>query len=91
MHDSKAKTMTNWIRSWQILEASLEALSRELLVPYVRFSLINGIKLTSLGYADWINERMECQKYMFIYHVTFSFLSAFHLYNEGVRTTTVTR
>ena len=60
-------------------------MSRELLVPYVRSVLDKDEKPTVDGYQKWFDENVNCQKYLFAYHVAFSFLLSFKLYNEGVR------
>ena len=72
-------------RSRQVLESCLGALSRELLLPYVRHSISNDEDPTSGGYNLWYENLVENQNYAFLFHVTFSYLLSFHLYNEAVR------
>ena len=72
-------------RSRQVLEVSLQALSSELLLPYVRECLSESIAPTGEGYQRWVQDEVEDDTYMFLYHVTFSYLLAFHLYTEATR------
>ena len=79
------KTGVDHHRSRQILEILLQALSSELLLPYFRESLQEPSQLTAECYQRWIEEKVKNNNYMFLYHLTFSFLLAFHLYTEAVR------
>ena len=72
-------------RSKQLLETLLESLSRELMVPYVRDCLATNVTPSCDGLAEWYDQKVESKNYAFIYHVTFSYLLSFKLYNEAVR------
>lgn len=72
-------------RSRQVLESCLEALSKELVLPFIRHSIQNDEEPTAIGYNKWYECFVENQNYAFLFHVTFSYLLSFHLYNEAVR------
>ena len=71
--------------SRQVLETSLLALSKELIIPYIRYCVTSDEQPTSNGYINWYEHHVQCQNYAFIFHVTFSYLLSFHLYNEAIR------
>ena len=68
----------------QILLTCLFALSKELLIPYVRDCQKIRIKPTNQHYLNWVHNTCGDQ-YMFLYHITFSYLLAFSLYTEATR------
>ena len=70
-------------RTRQILQTTLDALSRELLVPYVRYCLHAGFEASTTGYTAWIENDVEDSNYLFLYHMAFMYLLAFNLYNEA--------
>ena len=70
--------------SRQILEACLEAISKELLTPYVRDCMKNNTTPNAESYQIWLSN-VKDHTYLFYYHVTFSFLLSFHLLTEAVR------
>ena len=71
-------------RTRQILSSCLYALSKELLVPFIRDCQKNGVKPSSKNYSEWIDETCS-EQYMLFYHLTFSYLLAFNLYTEATR------
>ena len=71
-------------RSRYILEKSLESLSKELVAPFVKECKIKDVVLTEPGYRTSL-DTVKDENYIFLYHVTFSYLSGFHLYTEPVR------
>ena len=78
------KNGTDHHRTRQILSTCLFALSKELLVPYVWDCQNIRIKPTSQHYLNWVNNTCG-EQYMFLYHITFSYLLAFSLYTEATR------
>jgi len=72
-------------RSREVLEISLQALSSELLLPYIRDCKRLTIQPSAENYQKLIEEKIKSNNYMFFYHLTFSYLLAFHLYTEAVR------
>lgn len=72
-------------RSRQILRAALDAISRELLVPYVRHCISENKNVSVDGYSMWMENEVNDQGYLFMYHITFTYLLAFQLYTEGTR------
>lgn len=79
------KKGTDHHRSREVLEIVLFALSKELLVPYIRHCIQNALTPTASHYNTWFEEDVVDQRYCFLYHITFSYLLAFHMFNEGVR------
>ena len=71
-------------RSRQILEACLEAISKELLTLYVRDCMKNNTTPNAESYQIWLSN-VKDHTYLFYYHVTFLFLLSFHLLTEAVR------
>ena len=73
-------------RTRQTLLALSEALSKELITPYIRYCLSNDEIVSTEGYASWVEESETVgPTYMFFYHCAFSYLLAFNLYTEGTR------
>lgn len=72
-------------RSKQLLSCSLEAISKELVVPYVRHCIQMKEEPCNYGYQLWVENVVTDPTYMFLYHVTFTYLLSFHLYNEATR------
>ena len=72
-------------RSKQLLSSCFEALSKKLLVPYIRYWIEKGEEASNDGYQDWVDNFIDDPTYMFLYHVTFTYLLGFHLYNEATR------
>ena len=62
-----------------------EALSKELLVPYICYCIEKGEEASDEGYQELIDSFVDDPMYMFQYHVTFTHLLGFHLYNEATR------
>ena len=60
------------------------ALSKELLVPSVRDCQKIRIKPMNQHYLNWVHNTFG-EQYMFLYHITFSYLLAFSLYTEATR------
>ena len=71
-------------RTRQILRACLYALSKELLVPFVRDCLKVEIIPNNDNYLNWVVETCGYQ-YMLYYHFAFTYLLAFNLYTEATR------
>ena len=71
-------------RNRQILSVCLDAISKELLVPFVRDSIKNDRDPTAEFYQEWLSH-VEDRSYLFYYHITYSYLLSFHLLTEGVR------
>ena len=71
-------------RTRQILSTCLFALSKELLVPYVQDCQKIRIKPTNQHYLNWVHNTCS-EQYMFLYHITFSYLLALSLYTEATR------
>ena len=71
-------------RTRQVLSVLLEALTKELLTPYVRDCISKCEEPTVLGYRSWMDSVCN-SSYIFYHHITFSYLLSFHLLTEGVR------
>ena len=71
-------------RTRQILCGCLYALSKELLVPFVRDCLKAEIIPNNDNYINWVVETCGYQ-YMLYYHFAFTYLLAFNLYTEATR------
>ena len=78
-------------RSKQILEASLEAMSRELILPYVKNCKDKKGTPSCEGFHKWMESQVDNDLYFFLYDVTFTYLLAFHLFTEAVRKNNSTR
>ena len=79
---SIVKNGTDHHRTRQILSTCLFALSKELLVPYVQDCQKIRIKPMNQHYLNWVHSICG-EQYMFLYHITFSYLLAFSLYTEA--------
>ena len=71
-------------RTRQIWCERLYALSKELLVPFVRDCLKAEIIPNNDNYINWVVETCGYQ-YMLYYHFAFTYLLAFNLYTEATR------
>ncbi len=71
---------TDHHRSREILNTFLHALSEELLVPYVR----QTITPTAQDYLQYVQE-VRNETYIFLFHMSFTFLLGFDLYTAAVR------
>ena len=71
-------------RTHQILSCSLLALPAELLLPYVCECLQKQVLPMNEGYQKWVTNTCN-QQYLFVYHITFSYLLAFHLHTEATQ------
>ena len=71
-------------RTKQILSVCLEAISKELLVPYVRRCIQNENKPITGEYQEWLTSA-EYNSYLFFYHIAFSYLLSIQLLIEAVR------
>ena len=71
-------------RTRQILSVAMEAMAKELLLPFVRYSISKSQKPTAAKYQEWF-KAVKDQSYLFWYHITFSYLLSFHLLTEAVR------
>ena len=71
-------------RSRQILTALLEAISKELLVLYVRDSHANNTETSVQNYYQWV-ARVVNDNYIYMYYMAFTALLAFSLYNAAIR------
>jgi rubrerythrin len=69
-------------RSMQIVRIVLQALSLELVVPYVR---IHPEDPTPAGYMSWVNQHVVDPTYLLLWHLCFAFLLSLQLYNEVTR------
>ena len=69
----------------QLLFFCFEALSKELLVPYICYCIEKREEASDEGYQELIDNFVDDPTYMFQYHVTFTHLLGFHLYNEATR------
>ena len=74
-------------RSKQLLSSCFEALSKELLVPYICYCIEKGEEASNDGYQEWVDKFVDDPTYIFLYHLTFTYLLGFHLYNEATRKT----
>ena len=72
-------------RTREVLECVLFALAKELVLPYVLHSIRAKETPSASGYLLWYDENVYSQNYSFTYHVTFSYLLSFHMFNEGIR------
>ena len=70
-------------RSRQILFITLEALTKELLFPYVHHSIRSDQSPMNEAFESWL-ENVKDQSYLFYFHITFSYLLAFQLFTEAV-------
>ena len=66
------------------MSVCLDAISKELLVPFVRDSIKNDRDPTAEFYQEWLIH-IEDRSYLFYYHTTYSYLLSFHLLAERVR------
>ena len=66
-----------------ILQSTLETLSKELFVLFVKEYIKFRKETTKTNFQKFL-ENVKDENYIFIYHVTFSYLLAFHLYMESV-------
>ena len=71
-------------RSRPIFSVCINAISKELLVPFVRDSIKNDSVPTAEFYQEWLSY-VEDRSYLFYYHITYSYISSFHFLTEGVR------
>ena len=65
-------------RSCQVLEVCLTALTKELMVPYIRFCHEIEVVPSAEDYIQWFSSNIQNQNYAYLYHVTFSYLLAFN-------------
>ena len=72
-------------RTREILECMLFSLSKELVRPYVLDAIHSKEAPSASGYVTWYEHNVINQNFSFIYHVTFSYLLSFHMFNEAVR------
>ena len=73
-------------RSRQILFTVLQALSRELVLPYIRYMKdTDSHNMSVLGYFQWYEANVTDQVYHFLFDTCFTYLLSFHLYNEATR------
>ena len=72
-------------RSRQILEVALQAISAELLIPYIRDCISHNIRPSFSGYFAWIETNVNDPVYNFLFDICFTYLLAFKLYNEATR------
>ena len=66
------------------MSVCLDAVSKELLVPFVGDSIKNDRDPTAEFYQEWLSHA-EDRSYLFYYHITYSYLKSFHLLTEEVR------
>ena len=84
----KGKQKKNYLnhRTHQTSSALLESLSKELLLPYVRYCLNNHLVPSSTNFNSWIESSQSADAcFMFYYHSSFSYLLVFNLYIEGTQ------
>ena len=62
-----------------------EALSNELLVPYVRYCSLKSLPLSAEMYMKWVEKFVQDPFYLYLFDICFTFLLAFYLYTESVR------
>ena len=55
------------------------------MVPYVRRCIAEDREATREGYVAWYDGSVENKNYAFLYHLAFSYLLLFKLFNEAVR------
>ena len=67
-----------------ILHSTLEDLSKELIVPFVKECIKFGKETIETNFQKFL-EDVKDENYIFIYHVTFTYLLGFHLCMESVR------
>ncbi len=79
------KTGTNHHRSRSILSCVLHSMASELLLPYVKLCQTQGRVGNSQEFFTWISSDVNDPVYMFLFDFTFTYLLAFHLYNEATR------
>ena len=72
-------------RTRQILHSCLIALAKELLRPFIIHCRENRQTPDAYQYTRWIEENVQCESYMFYYHVTFTYLLAFIPYTDATR------
>ena len=71
-------------RTRQILSVCLEALSKELVLPFVRECIRNEEEVSVEGYQKYF-KNVQNQSYIFFYDIAFSYLLSFHLLTEAIR------
>ena len=71
-------------RTRQILSVCLEALSKELVLPYVHECIRNEEEVSVEGYQKYF-KNVQNQSYIFFYDIAFSYLLSFHLLTEAIR------
>ena len=72
-------------RSRQILSCLQEALSLELLVPFVKLCKLDGIVPSVQGYTTWLQHDVKDPVYMYCFFMCYYLLLGFHVYTEGTR------
>ena len=86
LHTKSSGSCKNGIyhhRSHYILQSTMEASPKEFLVPFVKECIKFEKKATETNFQKFL-ENLKDENYIFIYHVTFSYLLGFHLYTESV-------
>ena len=71
-------------RTRQILSVCLEALSKELVLPFVHECIRNEEEVSVEGYRKYF-KNVQNQSYIFFYDIAFSYLLSFHLLTEAIR------
>ena len=71
-------------RTRQILSVCLEALSKELVLPFVHECIRNEEEVSVEGYQKYF-KNVQNQSYIFFYDIAFSYLLSFHLLTEAIR------
>ena len=67
---------TDHHRNRQILSLCLDAINKELLVPFVRDSINNQRDPTAEFYQEWLSN-VQDRSYLFYYHITY-FIIVYH-------------
>ena len=76
---------SNHHRSRQILGCLLESLSCEIMVPFVDFCKQINTCPSVQGYFEWLHKEVNDHMFIFLHQYCFTYLLAFHLFNESVR------
>ena len=81
---SYCKTASDHHKSWEILQIVFKAVSKELLIAFVREKLVNGEQPSVDKYFQWL-KAVKDPNYCFIQEIVFTYLVALNIFRIGVR------
>ena len=81
------KKVSDHHKGWQVATIAREALSRELVLPFVRKQLSAGAgDISAVQFARFLKDDVQNATFAFVADVVFEFMDAMFMYREGVRT-----